>query len=236
MTSLHMNAAAGDFAETVVMPGDPLRAEYIAENFLDAARRVNDVRNMYAYTGRYKGEAVSVMAHGIGIPSTSIYCTELIREFGVKRIIRAGSCGSVSEAVALRDVIIAIGAGTDSMVNRIRFRQYDFAAVADYGMLRTAADLAAQRTMRWHVGSVFSSDLFYSPDTELFATLARYGVLAVEMEVAGIYGLAAEFGARALGICTVSDHIPSGEALTAEERRSSFNDMIELALDTAITA
>lgn len=234
MASKHINAEPGDFADTVLMPGDPLRAEYIAAQFLEGARRVCDVRNMFGFTGHYRGQRLSVMAHGMGIPSASIYCTELIRDFGVRRIIRTGSCGSVSDEVQLNDVIIAMGASTDSMVNRIRFQHYDFAAIADYGLLHRAVELARVRPMRWHVGNIFSTDLFYSPDATIFQTMQRLGVLGVEMELAGIYGLAAEFGAQALGICTVSDHIPSGQALSAEARRSSFNDMIALALDTAI--
>ena len=233
MATKHINAEAGDFAATVVMPGDPLRAQYIAENYLSGAQRVCDTRNMYGYTGDYQGRRLSVMAHGMGIPSCSIYCTELIQSFGVKRIIRAGSCGSVSDEVALRDVIIAMGASTDSAVNRIRFRQYDFAPIASYDLLRTAVDIARAREFTCHVGNIFSADLFYTPDPEAFETMAKLGILGVEMELAGIYGLCAEFGAEALGICTVSDHIPSGAELTADERQTTFDDMIRLALDTA---
>ncbi len=235
MTTPHINAKPGDFAETVIMPGDPLRAKFIAENYLDDPRQVTDVRNMLGFTGSYQGQPLSVMGHGMGIPSCSIYCTELVNEFGVKRLIRAGSCGAVLEAVRLRDVIIAMGACTDSKVNRIRFGNHDFAAIADYRLLQTAVNAAAQRGLPFHVGNLFSSDLFYMPNPEMFGLMEKYNVLGVEMEAAGIYGLAAEFGAKALTICTVSDHITLKQRLSPEERQSGFKDMIEVALETAIS-
>ena len=235
MITPHINAEPGDIAETVLMPGDPLRAQYIAQNYLEDVRQVNDVRSMLGFTGSYQGHTLSVMGHGVGIPSCSMYCTELVNEFGVKRLIRVGSCGTVNKAVKLRDIIIAMGACTDSKVNRIRFRDHDFAAIADYRLLQSAVTVAARKGLACHVGNIFSSDLFYSPETEVFDLLEQYNVLGVEMETAGIYGLAAEFGARALAICMVSDQIRSGDRLTAEERESGFTDMIELALETAIT-
>ncbi len=235
MSTPHINAEPGDFAETVLMPGDPLRAKFIEENYLEDARQVNDARGMLGFTGSYKGQALSVMGHGVGIPSCSLYCTELITEFGVKRLIRVGSCGTVSKAVKLRDIIIAMGACTDSKVNRIRFRDHDFAAIADYRLLQSAVTVAGQRGLSFHVGNIFSTDLFYTPEAEIFETMEKYNVLGVEMEAAGIYGLAAEFGARALTICTVSDHITRNERLTTEERQTGFSEMIELALETVIT-
>lgn len=234
MATPHINAEPGDFAETVLMPGDPLRAKFIAENYLENPRLVTDVRGMLGFTGSYKGHALSVMGHGVGIPSCSLYCTELINEFGVKRLIRAGSCGNVNKSVKLRDIIIAMGACTDSKVNRIRFRNHDFAAIADYRLLQSAVTIAERRGLAVHVGNVFSSDLFYSPEQEAFEMMEKYNILGVEMETAGIYGLAAEFGVRALAICVVSDQIMSGERLTPEERQSGFKDMIELALETAV--
>lgn len=234
MATPHINAEPGDFAETVLMPGDPLRAKFIAENFLDQPRLVNDVRGMLGFTGSYKEQRLSVMGHGVGIPSCSIYCTELIKEFGVKRLVRVGSCGAVSKAVRLRDIIIAMGACTDSKVNRVRFRNHDFAAIADFRLLQSAAAAAGQRGLSFHVGNIFSSDLFYTPETEIFGLMEKYNVLGVEMETAGIYGLAAEFGVQALAICTVSDHITNNERLTADERQSGFAEMIELALETAV--
>ncbi len=234
MATPHINAEPGDFAETVLMPGDPLRAKFIAENFLDNPRMVTDVRGMLGFTGSYKGQALSVMGHGVGIPSCSLYCTELINEFGVKRLIRAGSCGNVNKSVKLRDIVIAMGACTDSKVNRIRFKDHDFAAIADYRLLQSAVTIAEQRGLVFHVGNVFSSDLFYTPEQDVFEVMEKYNMLGVEMETAGIYGLAAEFGVKALAICTVSDQIITGERLTVEERQSSFNEMIELALETAV--
>ena len=234
MATPHINGEPGDFAETVIMPGDPLRAKFIAENFLDNPRMVTDVRGMLGFTGSYKGQALSVMGHGVGIPSCSLYCTELINEFGVKRLIRAGSCGNVNKSVKLRDIVIAMGACTDSKVNRIRFRDHDFAAIADYRLLQSAVSIAEQRGLVFHVGNVFSSDLFYSPEQEAFEMMEKYNMLGVEMETAGIYGLTAEFGVKALAICSVSDQIISGERLSTEERQSGFMEMISLALETAV--
>lgn len=234
MATKHLSAEPGDFATTVLMPGDPLRAQYIAEQYLQDARRVNDVRNAWGYTGRYGGNEVSVMASGMGIPSASIYGTELIRDYGVQRIIRVGSCGTVHPDVKLRDIVIAMGACTDSSVNRMRFGGYDFAAIASFELLRNAVQVAEDNGASFHVGNVFSGDLFYTPDTDMFDVMAKFNVLGVEMEAAGIYGLAAEFGADALAICTVSDNIRSGDALTSEERQTTFDEMIKVALETAV--
>ena len=233
MATIHINAPPGDFAETVLMPGDPLRAKYIAENFLSDSRQVSDVRNMLGFSGEYNGNAVSVMAHGMGIPSASIYCTELIRDYGVKRILRVGSCGTVHPAVKLRDVVIAMGASTDSGVNRMRFGGYDLAAIASFGLLRNAVRAAEKKSLRFHVGNVFSADLFYAADATQLDLMKKNNILGVEMETAGIYAIAAELGAEALAICTVSDDIKSGEALSPGERQTSFDGMIELALEAA---
>jgi purine-nucleoside phosphorylase len=233
MAAKHINAAPGDFAGTVLMPGDPLRARYIAENWIEGARRVTDVRNMWGFTGEYQGMPVSVMAHGMGIPSVSIYCTELIRDYGVKRVIRVGSCGTTHPKVKLRDVVIAMGASTDSGVNRMRFGGYDYAALATFALVQNAVRAADKLEVPYHVGNIFSADLFYTPDTAIFETLAKYDVLGVEMEAAGMYPIAAELGAEALAICTVSDDIRSGEALSIEDRQTSFDDMIKVALETA---
>jgi len=233
MTAIHISADPGDFAETVLMPGDPLRAKYIAETFLVKARQITDVRNMLGFTGEYRGQAISVMAHGMGIPSASIYCTELIQKYGVQRLIRVGSCGTVHPSVGLRDIVIAMGASTDSGVNRTRFGGYDLAAIADFDLLRKAVRAAEKKKLDFHVGNVFSADLFYTPTPEIFDLMTKYGLLGVEMETAGIYTIAAELGAAALAICTVSDDIRSGEALSSEERQTTFDEMIELALETA---
>ncbi len=232
MSSIHINAAPGEFAASVLMPGDPLRAKYIAENFLDNARQVTDVRNMLGFTGTFRSHPVSVMAHGMGIPSASIYGTELIREYGVKRLIRVGSCGTVHPDIKLRDIVIAMGASTDSGVNRMRFGGHDLAALADFDLLRTAARVAEKKGLPFHVGNVFSADLFYTPQPEQFDLMEKYKILGIEMETAGIYTLAAELGAEALAICTVSDDISKGDALSSADRQTSFDQMIELALET----
>ncbi len=233
MPTPHINAEAGDFAETVLMPGDPLRAKFIADTWLKDAKLVNTVRNMFGYTGTYQGKRVSVMAHGMGIPSCSIYATELIKDYAVKNIIRVGSCGALMKGIKLGEIIIAMGASTDSKVNRMRLMDHDFAAIADYDLLRLAVDVAGEQKKPVRVGNVFSSDLFYTPQPEMFDKLEKMNVMAVEMELAGLYGLAAEYGARALGILTVSDHIRTDEHLSTDERQTSFGEMITLALETA---
>ncbi|MBE2893485.1 purine-nucleoside phosphorylase [Spirabiliibacterium falconis] len=234
MATPHINAKDGAFADVVLMPGDPLRAKYIAETFLENPEQVTNVRNMLGFTGTYKGRKVSVMGHGMGIPSCSIYATELIKDYGVKKIIRVGSCGAVKEDVKLRDVVIGMGACTDSKVNRIRFKDNDFAAIADYSLVESAVQAARARGVNVRVGNLFSADLFYTPDAEMFDYMEKYGILGVEMEAAGIYGVAAEYGAKALTICTVSDHIRTGEQTSAEERQLTFNEMIEIALDAVL--
>lgn len=230
MATPHINAPEGAFAETVLMPGDPLRAKHIAETFLTDAVCVNTVRNMFGYTGTYKGKPVSVLGSGMGVPSMSIYATELVKFYGVKNIIRIGSCGGLPLDVKVRDVVIGMGASTDSSVNRNRLAGMDFAAIASFNLLEKAVAAARAKNINVKVGNVFTSDLFYNPDVTLFDTLEKYGVLAVEMEAAGLYGVAAEYGINALAIFTVSDHIRTGEALSAELRQTSFNEMVEVAL------
>ncbi|EMA8957963.1 purine-nucleoside phosphorylase [Vibrio fluvialis] len=234
MATPHINAQPGDFADTVLMPGDPLRAKFIAETYLEDVKQVCDVRNMFGYTGTYKGKKVSVMGHGMGIPSCSIYVHELIAEYGVKNIIRIGSCGAVRDDVKLMDVVIGMGASTDSKVNRIRFSGHDFAAIADYDLLETAVNQARAHNVPVKVGNVFSADLFYTPEPEIFEKMKNLGILGVDMEAAGIYGVAADLGACALTILTVSDHILRGEKLSSEDRQKSFHDMMQVALETAI--
>ena len=234
MATPHIKAERGDFADTVLMPGDPLRARYIAETFLDDARQVNDVRNMYGYTGTYKGRKISVMGHGMGIPSVSIYAKELITEFGVKSLIRVGSCGAVRDDVKVRDVVIGQGACTDSGVNRTRFLGNDFAAIADFALTRHAVDAAAAQGVPVKVGNIFSADLFYDPRPDMIDLMRRYGIVGVEMEAAGLYGVAAEFGARAATICTVSDHIVRGDSLSSDERATTFDEMMTVALESVL--
>ncbi|GAB2934812.1 purine-nucleoside phosphorylase [Rheinheimera gaetbuli] len=230
MATPHINAPEGAFAETVLMPGDPLRAKHIAETFLTDAVCVNTVRNMFGYTGTYNGKPVSVLGSGMGVPSMSIYATELVKFYGVKNIIRIGSCGGLPLDVKVRDVVIGMGASTDSNVNRNRLGGMDFAAIASFELLEKAVAAARAKNINVKVGNVFTSDLFYNPSETLFDTLEKYGVLAVEMEAAGLYGVAAEYGINALAIFTVSDHIRTGEALSAELRQNSFNEMVEVAL------
>lgn len=230
MSTPHIQANSGDFADTVLMPGDPLRAKYIADHYLSEVHQVNSVRNMLAFTGEYKGRPVSVMGSGMGIPSISIYARELYREFGVKQIIRLGSCGAIQPQVKLWDLVIAMGASTDSAINRQRFGGLDFAPLASYVLLRGAADTAQAMGIDHHIGNIFSTDLFYQGDTDALTLLRHYGILATEMEAAGLYTVAAECNAGALAINTVSDHLLSGEALTAEERQRGFDRMITLAL------
>jgi len=232
MPTPHISAEKGAFAEAVLLPGDPLRAQFIAENFLEDAVQVNAVRNMLGFTGTYNGVPVSVMGTGMGIPSASIYATELIDEYDVKRLVRVGSCGAVSTRVNIRDIVIGIGACTDSVVNRARYGGWDFAATADFELARAAVDAAEAAGKTVHVGNLHSADLFYNPSPHVWDTLENMNVLAVEMEAAGLYGVAAEHGARALTIATVSDHIRTGEATTSDERQSTFGDMISIALDS----
>ena len=229
------NAKPGDIADTVLMPGDPLRAQYIAEKFLDDARQVTDVRNMLGFTGFYKGRKLSVVAHGIGIPSATVYCTDLITQYGVKRILRVGSCGTVSASVRMRDVVIAMGASTDSNVNRIRFNGFDFAALADFELLEHVVSAARRLGAGFHVTNVFTSDLFYPPPgSEMWDVMERLNIPVVEMEVAGIYGVAAEYGASAVALCTVTDDARAVAGLTVEDRQTTLDRMVEIALEAAL--
>lgn len=234
MATPHIEAALGEFAETVLMPGDPLRAKFIAENFLDDAKCITRVRNMLGFTGSYKGKTVSVMGSGMGIPSASIYATELFKDYGVESIIRVGSCGAVRDDIKLRDIVIGMSASTDSNVNRMRLNQCDFAPCADFSLLRRVADTADKLALPIRVGNIFSADLFYTPQTEMFALMEKNGILAVEMEAAGLYGVAAEYGKKALTVLTVSDHIKTGEQTTADERETTFKDMVILTLESLL--
>jgi len=227
----HISAAEGDIAEAILLPGDPLRAKFIAETFLEDAREVTSVRGMLGFTGTYKGMSVSTMGTGMGIPSASIYITELIRFYGVKRLVRVGSCGGLTADVPMRGIILASGACTDSMVNRARYGGWDFAAVADYGLLSATAGAAHAAGLEVHVGNVHSSDSFYNPVPNALEIWQRMNVLAVEMEAAGLYGIAAEEGARAMCVLTVSDHLVSAEETTSDERERTFGDMVTLALE-----
>lgn len=230
--SVHIGAKKGEIAESILLPGDPLRAKYIAENFLEDVTQYNQVRNMLGFTGTYKGKRVSVQGTGMGVPSISIYTHELINEYGVKNLIRVGTCGAIQKDVHVRDIILAMSSSTDSAVNKLRFKGMDYAPVADFELLKTAYDIITAKGMNVKVGSILTSDTFYHDDPNAYQLWADYKVLAVEMETTALYTLAAKFGVRALSILTVSDHIITGEATTAEERQTTFNDMIVTALDT----
>jgi len=246
MPTPHISARPGEFADVCLLPGDPRRARHIAVGHLDGARQVTAVRGMEGYTGAYRGRPVSVMGTGMGIPSASIYATELIREYGVGTLIRIGSCGAIHPDLGMRDVVVALGASTDSNVNRLRFGGLDFAAVADFAVTRALVAAAEARGTPVRVGNILSSDLFYHPPgSEVFPLARRMGLLAVEMETAGLFGLAAEHGARAAAILTVVDvpgpvadaigHPAAEEGLSAEERQTSLGEMVVIALEATLT-
>lgn len=232
--STHIAAEPGQIAPRILLPGDPLRAKWIAENFLEGAECYSEVRGMLGYTGTYQGERVSVQGTGMGQPSASIYVNELIREYDAQQLIRVGSCGALSEELQVRDVVIAQAAATDSSMNTLRFQGYHFPATATFALLRKAVEVAEERGVRHLVGTVFSSDSFYHSRAELTANVVEYGVLAVEMEAAEIYTLAAKAGRQALAICTVSDHVVTGEETTAEEREQTFEEMVTIALQAML--
>ncbi len=237
----HINATPEDFGETVLMPGDPLRSKFIAENFLDNARLVNNVRGVQGYTGTYNGEKVSVMASGMGIPAIGIYSYELYNFFGVENIIRVGSAGGMSESIKVRDIVIAEGACTNSNYGAAFGLPGNFAPIADFSLLKAATENAEKDGLSYKVGNVYSSDVFYADDSDLpenrrsTALYKKMGVLAVEMEAAGLYMNAARAGKRALAILTISDHLLTGESLSAEERQNTFTDMMKLSLETAVS-
>ena len=234
MSTPHNSAALGDFAKTVLMPGDPLRAKFIAENFLTDARLVNNVRGINGYTGTYQGVPVSVMASGMGIPSIGIYSYELYTQYGVENIMRIGSAGAMSEDVHVRDIVIGMGACTNSNFGDQYKLSGTFAPIASYTMMRTAIESAEAVGARYHVGNILSSDTFYSDDENANAGWIKMGVLAVEMEAAGLYMTAARLKKNALAICTISDSLITGEALPPLERQNTFTQMMEIALRTAV--
>ncbi|SES64660.1 purine-nucleoside phosphorylase [Salinibacillus kushneri] len=233
--SVHIGAKKGDIADKILLPGDPLRAKYIAETYLEDVTCYNEVRGMYGFTGTYKGERVSVQGTGMGVPSISIYANELMQEYDVQKLIRVGSCGALQEDVKVRDVILASTSSTDSQINRMTFGNVDFAPSANFNLLKNAYDVSAEKNISPKVGNVFTSDSFYRDNAQKFnQLLAKYNVLAVEMETTALYTLAAKFNREALSILTVSDHIITGEETTAEERQTTFNDMMEIALEAII--
>ncbi|MBU3182218.1 purine-nucleoside phosphorylase [Clostridium psychrophilum] len=233
--STHINAKEGQIAQSILLPGDPLRAKFIAENFLKDVICYNEVRGMYGYTGTYKGKRVSVQGTGMGMPSISIYVNELIQSYKVKNLIRVGTCGSYQENVKVRDLVIAMAASTDSNINSIRFNGSNFAPTASFKLLKKSYDIAILKGFDPKVGNVFSSDTFYGDNANDWKQWAKFGCLAVEMEAAALYTIAAKYGVDALALLTVSDHFISGESATANERQTTFTNMIEVALETICT-
>jgi purine-nucleoside phosphorylase len=233
--STHIAAAPGQIAPHVLMPGDPLRARWIAQTFLEDATCYSEVRGMYGFTGTWQGHPVSVQGSGMGLPSISIYLNELFTDYDVQAVTRVGSCGALTEELGLRDLVIASGACTDSSMNRLRFEGFDYAPVADFELLRKAHAAAQEKPVTTKVGLLLSSDSFYHPRPELTARMAEYGVLAVEMEASALYTLAAKHRRQALAICTVSDHIVTGEETTSAERQETFGHMVEVALAAMLT-
>lgn len=231
--SIHIGAKKDEIADKILLPGDPLRAKYIAETFLENAVCYNKVRGMYGFTGTYKGKRISVQGTGMGVPSISIYIHELMQEYDVQTLIRVGSCGSIQKDVHIRDCILALSASTNSQMNRITFGSVDYAPTANFDLLKKAYDAAVSKGIDVKVGSVFTTDLFYNDQAE-HEKWAEYGILAIEMETAALYTLAAKFGRRALSVLTVSDHVLTGEETSAAERESTFNEMVEIALEAAI--
>lgn len=232
----HNHAKPGDYAESVLLPGDPLRAKWVADNFLADAKQVNSVRNCLGYTGTWNGQRVSVQATGMGQPSLSIYVHELINVYGVKNLIRIGTCGGLNANVKVRDLIIAQGATTDSAIVRDAFTPFNFAPIADFGLLRSSVEKAEAKNLRYHVGNMLSSDIFYhiEPGLAGYGRLPAHGILGVEMEAAALYMLAARFGVKALAVCTMTDCLITHAELSAEDRQSSLKDMVALALDVAV--
>ncbi|WP_299968309.1 purine-nucleoside phosphorylase [uncultured Roseobacter sp.] len=231
--TVHIGAASGEIAQTVLMPGDPYRARWASETFLDGARLVNEVRGMLGYTGTYKGHPVTIQGSGMGMPSLSIYANELMTEYDAQTLIRIGSCGGMQPHVGIRDVIIAMSASTITSPSSGIFREVNFAPTADYGLLAAAVNAAERKGTTTHVGGIYSSDVFYAERPDLDEQMVRHGILGVEMEAAELYTLAARHKRRALAILTVSDHLQTGEALPAADREQSFGDMVEIALEAA---
>ena len=231
--SIHVGAAPGEVAETVLMPGDPYRARWAAETFLDGAVLVNEVRGMLGYTGRWRGQRVTIQGSGMGMPSLSIYANELIRDHGARTLIRIGSAGAMQEHVAIRDIVLAMTATTLSTPSRGIFREVNYAPCADWGLLSAAHSAATARGAAVHCGGIYSSDVFYDERPDLNEQMTRHGILAVEMEAAELYTLAARHRVRALAVLTISDHLLTREALSSAERERSFGDMVEIALEAA---
>ena len=233
--SIHIGAQPGDIAETVLMPGDPYRAKWAAETFLDNPKLINEVRGMLGFTGTWNGNPVTIHGSGMGMPSLSIYANELITDFGAKTLIRIGSAGAMQKAVNVRDVVIAMTSTTLSTPSRGIFKEVNYAPCADFDLLRAAVAAAESRNIPTHVGGIYSSDVFYDERPDLNEQMTRHGILAVEMEAAELYTVAARHGVRALAVLTISDHLITHEALPSEDRERTFGDMVEIALESAFS-
>ena len=231
--SVHIEAKKGEIAETILLPGDPLRAKWIAETFLENPVCFNRVRNMFGYTGTYKGNKISVMGTGMGVPSISIYAHELITEYGVKNLIRVGSAGSYQEHVKIRDIVIAMAASSNSGLNELRFGGADYAPTANFELFEKAVNVARAKNIPIKAGNIFTSDEFYADDFESYKKWSKFGLLCVEMETAGLYTVAAKHKVNALTILTISDSLVTSERTTSEERETTFSEMIEIALELA---
>ncbi|CAL4325085.1 Purine nucleoside phosphorylase DeoD-type [Buchnera aphidicola (Thelaxes suberi)] len=230
MVSLHINAKKKEISEKVIVCGDPIRIKFIAKNYLTNAKKINTVRNMFGYTGFFKKERVSILSHGMGMPSVSIYVQELISHYHVKKIIRLGTCGTVLKNINIKDILIGMSACTDSYMNRIRFNNFDFSAVADFSLLKQSYRIAKKFNFSIRIGAFFTTDLFYANDNKVIDIMKRHNILGIDMETAGIYFLASEHNIQALSMCIVSDHLKTGEKLNTLERISSFEKIIQIAL------
>ena len=231
--SVHIEAKKGEIADTILLPGDPLRAKWIANTFFENPKRFNNVRGMLGYTGTYKGKAISTMGTGMGVPSIAIYANELITEYGVKNLIRVGSAGSYQKEVKLRDIVLAMAASTTSGINKLRFNGADFAPTANFGLFEKAVEIAKTKNISLKGGNVLTSDEFYADDIDFYKKWAKFGILCVEMETASLYTVAAKHQVNALSILTISDSLVTGERTTSEERETTFKEMIEIALELA---
>lgn len=231
--SVHIEAKKGEIAETILLPGDPLRAKWIAETFFENPVCFNKIRGMYGYTGTYKGKSISVMGTGMGVPSISIYAHELITEYGAKNLIRVGSAGSYQEHIKIRDIVIAMAASSNSGLNEIRFGGADYAPTASFELFIKAVEAAKLKGIEVKAGNIFTSDEFYADDFDSFKKWSKFGVLCVEMESAGLYTIAAKYGVNALSILTISDSLVTGERMSSKERENTFKEMIEIALELA---
>ncbi|NIH16459.1 MAG: purine-nucleoside phosphorylase [Buchnera aphidicola (Periphyllus lyropictus)] len=234
MVTPHLNSNISDISDVVIISGDPLRAKYISKNFLKNSIQINNVRSMFGYTGYYKKKRISIMSHGMGIPSLSIYVNELVSEYNVKKIIRLGTCGGINKKVKIKDIVFAMGASTDSSINRLRFGGYDFSSISDFKMLYQAYIISKNYNFNVHIGNIFTTDSFYGKDSIFFNLIKKFNILAIDMETSGLYSLSSELKFKSLSICTVSDEIFSKKKITSLEREKTLNNSILISLDLAL--